>query len=81
MDLTTTANSLGIQQFNGSDYASWAFRMQLTLVEKDLWDTVINPKPEDVTAVWTKADRQAKCVIVRCLANNQLPLINNKETS
>ena len=74
--------TLGIAQFNGTAYQAWTFRMKLLLSEK-LWTVISQPKPETTAerVTWEPQDLKVQNLIVRCVADSQLPILHGKETS
>ena len=53
--------------------------MKILMIEKDCWAVIDQAKPEPPDAAWTEKDRKARSVIVRCVANNQLALLQSAE--
>ena len=75
--------TLGIAQFNGTAYQAGTLRMRLLLSEKKLWTVASQPKSETAAerVTWEPKDLQAQNLIVRCVADSQLPILHGKETS
>lgn len=58
----------------------WKFKMELLLIEKDLWDNISIERPAAPDAEWLKRDGKARARIGLMVEDNQLCHIR-KETS
>lgn len=52
-----------ISKLNGENYFLWRFKLKLLLIEKGVWHTISEAKPEPVTAAWNKNDQKAQTTI------------------
>lgn len=54
---------LQFSKLNGNNYQMWKFKMELLLIEKELWDTVSEKRPAAPDAEWLKRDGKARARI------------------
>ncbi|XP_062709476.1 uncharacterized protein LOC134288474 [Aedes albopictus] len=66
-DLKTSLKKLG-----DSNYAVWKFRMELVLIQEDLFGVVSEEKPEDPDPVWKAKDAKARALIGLSVEDGQL---------
>ncbi|XP_055522919.1 uncharacterized protein LOC129717100 [Wyeomyia smithii] len=66
-----------LPKLNNQNYQSWKFKIEMLLIRDELWHVISQPKPEPVTAAWTKADLKARATIGLCIEDNQTSLIRN----
>lgn len=72
----------GYPVFDGKDFGSWKFRLELILAERDLLEhSGKMPSAANLLdANWKKDDIKARSVIVKCLANTHIEYVR-QETS
>lgn len=63
---------LQFSKLNGNNYQMWKFKMELFLIEKDLWDTISQERPDDPSDEWLKRDGKARARIGLMVEDNQL---------
>ena len=76
-------SKIKLEKLNDNNYSSWAYRCQLALQEKNLWNVITEKRPEpdgseettQAIAAWNKSDGTAKFLIGTSVENNQLHLI------
>lgn len=49
-------DKIPFSKLNGSNYQTWKFKMELSLIEKDLWDIISTERPADPDADWLKRE-------------------------
>ena len=64
--------NIQFERLNNFNWASWKFRMELLLVQDDLFDLVTEQKPDVVPAGWLMKDGKARAKIGLALENDQL---------
>lgn len=78
---------LGVPRLNGSNYASWKFKVELLLVREDLWEFVTGICPAEdqanaaAVATWKKGDQKARATIGLLVDDSQRKLIQDTVTS
>lgn len=76
------ANSMekfGIEQFNGTGYDHWKFRMEILLDQHEV-KICIEGEKTDPTAEFLKKDKKCKSIIIQCIANSHLQYVKDKTT-
>lgn len=66
-DLKTSLKKLG-----DSNYAVWKFRMELVLIQEDLFGVVSEEKPENPNPAWKAKDEKARALIGLSVEDGQL---------
>lgn len=70
-----------IDKLNDDNYRAWAYRMQGILEEKEVWNTMMEAKPDNVTQEdWKLKEEKAKRLIVFYVEDRQLIYIKNCKT-
>lgn len=70
--MSNESEKLGVSQFDGSNYSTWAYRVKIILEEKEYWDHVAEAPAAEPTAAWLKQDRKVKSLLIRCVHDNLL---------
>ena len=74
-----------IPKFEGPKFHTWKIKIQLLLVEKDLWDivneTIQKPVDADKITKWTTKDHRASALIGLGLSDAYLHHIDLSKTS
>jgi hypothetical protein len=70
-----------MEKLNHDNYRAWAFKMKAILMEKDVWNSVVEPEPEQVTAEWTQMSISALCTIALSVENSQIPYLRRCNTA
>src|SRR5688572_26736591 len=75
MDSTTAR----INKFDGTNFHTWKFKMQMVLEERELWDVVSGEvklehcQTESDQAMYRKKSRKAMAIICLAMEDSQLP--------
>ena len=52
------------EKLNGNNYAVWSYKMELMLLDQDLWDAIDGDKPAATETIalarWNKSDGKAR---------------------
>ncbi|KAF1318429.1 Integrase catalytic core protein, partial [Globisporangium splendens] len=70
-----------INKFDGTNFHTWKFKMQMVLEERELWEVVSGEiklehcQTESDQAVYRKKSRKALAIICLALEDSQLPLV------
>lgn len=77
------SKSENIIKLNNSNYFNWKYRMELVLIEKDLWETITDEAPtgERALARWAKKDQKARAAIGLAVEDNQLVHVRGKRSA
>lgn len=59
-------------KLNVNNYQMWKFKMELFLIDKELWDTISEERPAAPNADWLKRDGKARARIGLMVEDNQL---------
>ena len=77
-----------VEQFDGKNFHTWKFKMELILSEKDLRDIVMgeeevpdNDASAQIIRNYQKPERKAFCMICLNLANNQLLQVRKAQSA
>uniref|UniRef100_H3H842 Integrase catalytic domain-containing protein n=1 Tax=Phytophthora ramorum TaxID=164328 RepID=H3H842_PHYRM len=82
MDATPTATAR-INKFNGTNFHTWKFKMQMVLEERELWEVTSGEvKLEHCTttadqATFKRKSRKALAIICLAMEDSQLPLVRS----
>lgn len=76
--LDTTTKYI-IPRLNATNYFNWRFRMEMLLKEKDIWHTISEDKPSNVTPIWIKADEKALATISLMIEDDQIQHIRTSK--
>ncbi|KAG3045812.1 hypothetical protein PI124_g23574 [Phytophthora idaei] len=82
MDATSTTTAR-INKFDGTNFHTWKFKMQMVLEERDLWEVVSGEaKLEYCTtaldqAAFKRKSRKALAIICLAMEDSQLPLVRS----
>lgn len=71
----------GIKKLNNGNYQVWKYKLELLLIKEDLWDIVINEKPENVDATWMSKDGKARATIGLLVDDSQLVHLRKLKTA
>lgn len=63
---------LPFAKLNGNNYQIWNFKMELLLIDKDVWDTINAARPDAPDEQWLKRDGKARAKIGLMIEDNQL---------
>ena len=80
IDSTTTAR---INKFDGTNFHTWKFKMQMVLEDRELWEVVCGEiklehcQTEGDQVVFRKKSRKALAIICLALEDSQLPLVRS----
>lgn len=77
--VSTTPNFYNIEPFNGDDFYTWKYRMELLFEELSLWDVVMNEDKDDKD--WRIKNRKALGLLARYLSNEKLSYVMSSETA
>ncbi|KAF1316242.1 Integrase catalytic core protein, partial [Globisporangium splendens] len=72
-----------INKFDGTNFHTWKFKMQMVLEERELWEVVSGEiklehcQTESDQAVYRKKSRKALAIICLALEDSQLPLVRS----
>lgn len=72
---------LQFSKLNGSNYQTWKFKMELLLIDKDLWDIISEARPAIPDADWLKREGKARARIGLMVEDNQLCHIRKEATA
>lgn len=74
-----------VDKFDGTNFHLWKVRMQMYLLDKDLWRIVDGSETRPTTIAeqpdWDKRDGKARANILLHLKDSQLLLVNSLKTS
>lgn len=70
-----------IAKLNSNNYFNWRYKLQMLLIEKDVWDVIDKEPPNPITNAWTKKDRKALSTIALHVEDDQIQHIRNCETA
>jgi hypothetical protein len=79
MDLTTAR----INKFDGTNFHTWKFKMEMVLEERELWEVVSGEiklehcQTENDQAVYRKKSCKTLAIICLALEDSQLPLVRS----
>src|SRR5689334_13148730 len=80
MDSTATAR---INKFDGTNFHTWKFKMQMVLEDRELWEVVCGEVKlehcvsENDQVVYRKKSRKALAIICLAMEDSQLPLVRS----
>ncbi|GMG39212.1 unnamed protein product [Aspergillus oryzae] len=80
---TTSTTTARINKFDGTNFHTWKFKMQMVLEERDLWEVVSGEsKLENCAtaldqAAFKRKSRKALAIICLALEDSQLPLVRS----
>lgn len=79
----SNAQQLLIKQFDGNGFSNWEFRMKLILEQKEVLEVIKEEPPTAATesSQFRKRDAKARNIIVQCLSDNVLEIVEDKETA
>lgn len=71
------------QKLNGENYAVWSYKMELLLIDDNVWDVIDKEKPtgDDKVAVWNKGNDKARVRIGLSVEDDQLIHIRSATTA
>src|SRR5450432_104885 len=89
---TGSSSLYAIEKLNSTNFSSWKFRMQMILIDRDLWEIVdgksaipivvaTDPATEKKLADWKKKDNTALAQIGLTVGSNELVHIKNAKSS
>ena len=64
-----------IAKLNGTNWQTWKVRLENLLSREDVWHTIAEDIPDDMSEKWKTADRRAKATLMLMLEDNQLSLV------
>lgn len=72
-----------IQKLNNQNYFKWKYKIELLLINEDLWEVITDEPPITPTRLreWRKKDNKARSTIGLTVEDNQLVHIRGKETA
>lgn len=72
-----------IDKLNNSNYFMWKYKVELLLINQDLWDVITDEQPSTPAALrnWMKRDNKARTTIGLLVEDNQLVHIRGKATA
>ena len=73
--------SANIAKLSNQNYQTWKFMVELLLTKDDLWLTVEDYPPEEMTDEWRSKDRKTQAMIGLLLEDNQLHLVRKLTTT
>ncbi|KAF1318440.1 Gag-pol polyprotein, partial [Globisporangium splendens] len=79
----TDSTASRINKFDGTNFHTWKFKMQMVLEERELWEVVSGEiklehcQTESDQAVYRKKSRKALAIICLALEDSQLPLVRS----
>ncbi|GMF42751.1 unnamed protein product [Phytophthora lilii] len=80
---TTSTTTARINKFDGTNFHTWKFKMQMVLEERDLWEVVsgesklVNCATALDQAAFKRKSRKALAIICLALEDSQLPLVRS----
>lgn len=74
------ATRVSIAKLNNENYQLWKLKMELLLINEDLWDTVINDPPDNLSETWHKRDNKALATIGLLVEDNRLIYVRQAST-
>src|SRR5215469_14554113 len=77
MSTSTNSSIHSIDKLDGTNYHAWKYKIQMVLIDKDLWEVVdeTEKKPENDNngaAAWTKKDKKALATISLTIKDSEL---------
>lgn len=63
------------QLLNNSNYFTWKFKMEMHLVQLELWSVIEEPIPQVETEVFRRKNQKACATIAMCVENSQIHFI------
>lgn len=66
-----------IVKLNSNNYFNWRYKLQMLVIEKEVWDVINEEPPNPVTNAWEKKDRKALSTIALNVEDDQIHHIRN----
>lgn len=77
----STETKYTIAKLNGGNYFNWRYKMQMLLIEKDVWNVIVDEEPNDIGRSWRRKDKKAHSTIALNVEYDQIQHIRNSETA
>ena len=72
---------LQFTKLNGTNYQIWKFKMEMLLIDKEVWETISKERPTQPNEEWLKKDGKARALIGLMVEDNQLCHIRKEESA
>ena len=76
---SSTSSIHSIDKLNGSNYHAWKFKIQMVLIDKDIWDVIDGSEEEPMaessvaaSGAWNKKDKKALATICLSVTDSEL---------
>ena len=73
----STETKYTIAKLNSNNYFNWRYKLQMLLIEKDVWEVIDEEEPTPITNAWRRKDRKALATIALHVEDDQIQHIRN----